>query len=60
MIKISVIPNPTKDSGLTVTKKLIELLSGKAEIYMPDGYITEPGVILFRKMKYTNSPISLL
>lgn len=45
MTKISVIPNPTKDSGLTVTKKLIELLSGKAEIYMPDGYITEYNVI---------------
>ncbi len=38
MKRITVIPNHTKDMGLHVTKKLIDALSGKAEIYMNKMY----------------------
>ena len=34
MKKIAVIPNTSKDSGLSVTKRLADCLFGRAEIYM--------------------------
>ena len=38
MKRIAVIPNDGKDTGLKITKKLIELLSGKAEVYIDEVY----------------------
>lgn len=38
MKKIAVIPNNSKDTGLVNTKKLVEFLHGKAEIYMDETY----------------------
>jgi NAD+ kinase len=38
MKKIAIIPNNSKDLGLLYTKKIIEYLSGKAELYMDTAY----------------------
>lgn len=38
MKKISIIPNNGKDLGLLNTKRIIELLSGRAEVYMEKSY----------------------
>ena len=38
MKNIAIIPNHTKDVGLSVTKKLIDILSGRAKIYMNKFY----------------------
>ncbi len=38
MKKIVIIPNETKDIGLTVTKSLTESLKGKAELFMEDKF----------------------
>lgn len=38
MKKIAIIPNSGKDIGLVHTKKIIEYLSGSAELYMPSEY----------------------
>ena len=35
MLKVAIIPNKKKDSQLEVTKKLVSLLNGKAEVFVP-------------------------
>ena len=35
MLKVAIIPNKKKDSQLEVTKKLVSLLSGRAEVFVP-------------------------
>ena len=41
MLKIAVIPNCLKDKDLSVTKELVDILRGRAEIYMQE---TSPGI----------------
>lgn len=36
MKRIAVIPNNSKDIGLVNTKRLVEFLNGKAEIYIDE------------------------
>lgn len=38
MLKIAIVPNGNKDSGLSVTGRLLECLHGRAEIHMPVEY----------------------
>ena len=38
MKRIAVIPNNSKDIGLVNTKRLVEFLNGKAEIYIDEAY----------------------
>ena len=35
MLKVAIIPNKKKDSQLEVTKKLVSLLAGKVDVYVP-------------------------
>lgn len=41
MKKIAILPNAGKDIGLVHTKRIIEYLSGKANLYMPSEYSAE-------------------
>ena len=38
MKRIVIIPNDTKDVGLSVTKSLVEILKGQAELYMENKF----------------------
>ncbi len=48
MKKIAIIPNETKDVGLSVTKSLIECLSGKAELFMEEKFSPTGFGVVFR------------
>lgn len=62
MKNITIIPNPTKDGELKVTRRLIELLSGRAELIMEERYASLGSDVHYRKNAelYTSSDCAIV
>lgn len=57
MKRIAVIPNINKDIGLECTKKIVKILSGKAEVYMQTAYKAAKLDVIYTDDIYTDTDV---
>lgn len=60
MQRIAVVPNDRKDCELAVTKRLVSLLSGRAEVLMPEKYSGQTDGVLFCDDVYSKAQLVIV
>lgn len=60
MLRMAIVPNINKDSDLMVTKKLVALLKGRAEIVLPEQFKDILGAAEYKKDVYSGADVAIV